>query len=288
MKPASVLIVVDVQNDFVSGSLAVMNGPARQDGSEVYNLEKTFKIFEILSFQIMQLATHVFLLAKPPQVIGPINHMLQSIPFQQVFYTKDWHPANHISFIENVFLRPFHNSSNIQDPSKARARDTVVFRGKNGEPTEQILWPRHCVKNTWGAAIDYRLNIAPGSIQIEKGTDPDVDSYSGFMDNNRQTLTDLKNHIDQVGATDVYVCGLVHEVCVGATSFDSLRLGYRTILVQDATRGFSLAGIENTNRKIMEEHGVITMTSHVEGMVKGVDRRPELGMYLAVNLRNKQ
>ena len=35
LKPRSALIVVDVQNDFISGSLAVINCPAAQNGEEV-------------------------------------------------------------------------------------------------------------------------------------------------------------------------------------------------------------------------------------------------------------
>ena len=35
VRPVSALIVVDVQNDFISGSLAISNCPAKHDGEEV-------------------------------------------------------------------------------------------------------------------------------------------------------------------------------------------------------------------------------------------------------------
>ena len=35
VKPKSALVVVDVQNDFISGSLAIKNCPAGQNGEEV-------------------------------------------------------------------------------------------------------------------------------------------------------------------------------------------------------------------------------------------------------------
>ncbi len=35
VRPISALLVIDVQNDFISGSLAITNCPAGQDGEEV-------------------------------------------------------------------------------------------------------------------------------------------------------------------------------------------------------------------------------------------------------------
>ena len=35
VKPKSALVIVDVQNDFISGSLAIINCPAKQDGEDV-------------------------------------------------------------------------------------------------------------------------------------------------------------------------------------------------------------------------------------------------------------
>ena len=35
VRPVSAIIVVDVQNDFISGSLAISNCPAGQNGEEV-------------------------------------------------------------------------------------------------------------------------------------------------------------------------------------------------------------------------------------------------------------
>lgn len=45
----------------------------------------------------------------------------------------------------------------------AKLFDTVIF----ADPyLEQILWPKHCVMNTWGAELHKDLVIAPGSIQV--------------------------------------------------------------------------------------------------------------------------
>lgn len=45
----------------------------------------------------------------------------------------------------------------ILDPSKASVYDTVVFEGP--PMTEQTLWPRHCVQDTWGAELHKDLKV---------------------------------------------------------------------------------------------------------------------------------
>ncbi|KAI8437291.1 hypothetical protein MSG28_011663 [Choristoneura fumiferana] len=47
------------------------------------------------------------------QVVEPINRLLESIPFDSVFYSLDWHPPDHVSFIDNVHMRELHPSSPV-------------------------------------------------------------------------------------------------------------------------------------------------------------------------------
>ena len=63
-----------------------------------------------------------------------------------VFFTRDWHPKNHVSF-------------------KA-----------SGGP-----WPPHCVQNTSGARFHPSLAIPPDAEVIDKGTLQAEDAYSGFQ-----------------------------------------------------------------------------------------------------------
>ncbi len=46
----------------------------------------------------------------------------------------------------------------IQDANQAKASDTVVFAGP--PMTEQVLWPRHCVQNSWGAEFHKDLKVS--------------------------------------------------------------------------------------------------------------------------------
>ncbi len=48
-----------------------------------------------------------------------------------------------------------------------------------------------------------------------KGGNPEVDSYSAFFDNNKMGKTVLEEMIRKDGCTDLYVCGIATDVCVG-------------------------------------------------------------------------
>ncbi|GJQ73440.1 hypothetical protein Trydic_g13801 [Trypoxylus dichotomus] len=245
-RPISTFLIVDVQNDFISGTLSISNCPARQNGVEV---------------------------------VEPINRLLESVEFDAVIYSLDWHPNNHISFINNVHLREIDPSSPLT-AKDARMFDTVVFKGS--PPTKQILWPRHCVQNTWGSELHKDLIIVNNAIKIYKGNNPEVDSYSVFCDNKMMSGTTLSGQLRQKNATDIYICGLAYDVCVGATAMDALTIGYRTVVVDDCCRGVDLLEIEKTKNSILKNNGIIVNSNQVKAMVEGRDRRPELGYKLAI------
>ena len=52
-------------------------------------------------------------------------------------------------------------------------------------------------------------------MHIQKGTNPDIDSYSAFWDNKKLAKTDLVQELHKRAVTDIYVCGLAYDVCVG-------------------------------------------------------------------------
>lgn len=75
------------------------------------------------------------------------------------------------------------------------------------------------------------------------------------------------------------------EYCLGATAVDALAIGYRTILLDDCSRGVDLLEIEKTKNTVVNNNGVIVNSSQVKAMVEGRDRRPELGYKLALELK---
>ena len=74
------MIVVDVQNDFIDGTLALNKCPAREEAIEV---------------------------------VPVINDLINHVPFDLIVYTMDWHPADHISFFDNLGLRKLSEKSPV-------------------------------------------------------------------------------------------------------------------------------------------------------------------------------
>lgn len=71
---------------------------------------------------------------------------------------------------------------------------------------------------------------------------------------------------------------------LGATAVDALAIGYRTILLDDCSRGVDLLEIEKTKNTVIKNNGVVINSDQVKAMVEGRDRRPELGYKLAMEL----
>jgi len=92
-------------------------------------------------------------------------------------------------------------------------------------------WPPHCIQNTWGAQFHPNLNIPPQTIIISKATEPDREAYSGFEG------TNLKDSLKIRGVKRVFIGGLATDYCVKETVMDALKIGFETILLEDASRG---------------------------------------------------
>lgn len=59
------------------------------------------------------------------------------------------------------------------------------------------------------------LQVVDGAIHINKGTNSEIDSYSAFWDNKKLSQTKLVGELTKRKVTDVYICGLAYDVCVG-------------------------------------------------------------------------
>lgn len=153
------------------------------------------------------------------QVI-PLANQLMPL-FHTVVATQDWHPANHGSFAAN---HPWRKPGQVID--------------LHGLP--QVLWPIHCVQNTFGADLVDELDKSRITNVFRKGTDPEIDSYSGFYDNGHRKSTGLAEWLREQGINTVYVLGLATDYCVKFTALDALHEGFKTFLVTDASRGVNL------------------------------------------------
>jgi len=140
-------------------------------------------------------------------------------------------------------------------------------------------------QESWGAELHKDLKVHPKARVIHKGTNPDVDSYSAFFDNQKLSKTSLEDIIKKEDVTDIYVCGIATDVCVASTAFHGIEQGFRTILVEDASRGIKEDDITKAFEKIREQHGAVVNSKEVKAMVQGKDRRPELGYKMALLCR---
>lgn len=163
--------------------------------------------------------------------------------FDLVVATQDWHPANHKSF---AAMHPWR-----------RPGDVIELNG-----LEQILWPIHCVQGSFGAEFVRELRTGAFEKVFVKGTDPEIDSYSGFFDNGHRKATGLGDYLKEKGVEEVYIVGLALDVCVKFTVLDALELGFKTYLVKDGSRGVNLKPDDSDRAVIeMKEKGAIIVTA---------------------------
>lgn len=129
--------------------------------------------------------------------------------FKLIIFTQDWHPEDHCSFQE---------------------------------------WPKHCIQNSKGAEIHPDIsfkNIKGEYIFVKKGIKKDIENYSPFVEFQKNGLLSVlrMNHVEEV-----FICGLAGDYCVKETVNDSLKNGFITNLVIDAT-----AFINNKDKDLILE-----------------------------------
>lgn len=176
------LIVVDVQNDFVPGGALAVS-----EGDRVV----------------------------------PVANRLMPY-FDLVAATKDWHPADHLSFASQ------HSGRGVGD--------VIDLEG-----LQQVLWPDHCIQATTGAELVGQLDAAGINRVFQKGTNRTIDSYSGFFDNGHRQATGLGDFLREREVAEVFIMGLATDYCVKFTALDAAQLGFRTNLILDGCRGVDLS-----------------------------------------------
>ena len=154
-------------------------------------------------------------------VVGPINAIQRR--FRHVALTQDWHPADHVSFADN-------------HPGRAPFESVALAYGP------QVLWPRHCVQGSPGAAFAPDLATDRAGLVIRKGLDPRVDSYSAFLEADRSTRTGLAGALAERGITRIVLCGLATDFCVAWSALDAREAGFDAWVVEDAVRGIDVDG----------------------------------------------
>lgn len=171
------------------------------------------------------------------QIVPLVNELSEK--FDLVVATQDWHPPNHKSFASShAGKKPF---------------EKIMLGG-----LEQVLWPDHCIQGTSGAAFHPDLRLDHVEAIFRKGMDPEIDSYSGFYDNGHKKSTGLTGYLKDRAVNTIYVCGLAGDYCVYYTAKDSMTAGFKTFLIEDATRAINHHDFENVKKEIRIRGGEVT------------------------------
>lgn len=162
------------------------------------------------------------------EVVPVINELAQRFP--HVVLTQDWHPAGHQSFASShPGTQPF---------------DTITLTYG-----AQVLWPDHCIQDTAGAAFHGDLKIPHAELVLRKGYHRDIDSYSAFFENDRETPTGLTAYLRERGFTRVFVAGLAFDFCVRYSAEDARRMGFAARVIEDACRSIDMEGSAAATRE---------------------------------------
>jgi nicotinamidase/pyrazinamidase len=168
-------------------------------------------------------------------IIQPINAAMDK--FDIVVLTQDWHPTDHKSFASShANKEPF---------------DTVVM-----SYGDQVLWPDHCIQGSVGAGFHPDLNQTRADVIIRKGSNPAVDSYSAFYENDKVTPTGLHGYLKNREVTKLTLVGLATDFCVAFSALDAEKLGYAVTVRLDMARGIDSDGSLNAALDKMSKAGV--------------------------------
>jgi nicotinamidase/pyrazinamidase len=154
-------------------------------------------------------------------VVPVINQL--ATRFHNAVLTQDWHPHDHSSFAS-------------QHPGSASFSSVSMPYG------EQTLWPDHCVQHSAGAQFHADLRVASAQLVIRKGFRRDIDSYSAFFENDRNTPTGLAGYLRERQLSRLTLVGLATDFCVAYSAIDAARLGFEVTVILQACRAINLNG----------------------------------------------
>lgn len=164
--------------------------------------------------------------------------------FDLVVATLDWHPADHLSFA-------------------SQHAGLAVYDNFQLDGLPQTAWPDHCVQGTFGAELVAELNTDEIDFRIYKGTDPRIDSYSGFYDNGHRKATGLTEFLRSEKVDELFLMGLATDYCVLFSALDAVREGFVTNIIRDGCRGVGIRPNDISDAwKTMSSAGIRLVESH--------------------------
>jgi nicotinamidase/pyrazinamidase len=183
------------------------------------------------------------------QILQPVHQLMESFFFKHYVATQDWHPPGHISFASS---HPGHQPF-----------DEISLYGH-----PQTLWPDHCVQGSSGARLQPDLPWDRVAAIVRKGTDPKVDSYSGFRNNwnadGERPPTGLGGFLKERGLHTVVIAGLARDVCVRFSAVDAVEAGFDTYLLWDLCRPVDKESDDAVRQELSDKGVKIIESSQLE------------------------
>ena len=169
------------------------------------------------------------------EIVPYINK--EMVKYDCVVLTQDWHPKGHSSFATS------HEGKNPLELIKMPYGD-------------QVLWPDHCIQGSKGAEFHPDLNIEQANAIIRKGSNPFIDSYSAFFENDRKTPTGLDGYLKSLEIEKINLVGLATDFCVNYSAQDAANLGYKVSVLEKMCRAIDLKGSLAAAKSEMQNCGV--------------------------------
>ncbi|KAI6187510.1 Isochorismatase domain-containing protein [Aphelenchoides besseyi] len=204
------------------------------------------------------------------KIVRTINHMRSSlivVDFQNDFV--DGSLAIKASSIMNVYLHRLTEMTLIEPNCR------------------QVLYPSHCVENSWGADLNASVRRVDGAKYVRKGTDIYVDAYSGFADNNGKIKSDLENILRDDRINTLFICGLALDICVASTARDASKLKFFTCVIRDCCKGLSEEQIKRTCSELRSRNVPYVETHEVDQFLEN-RKIPWLWICQMVGLAKRQ
>jgi nicotinamidase-related amidase len=131
-RSSAALLLIDLQNDFIEGSLAIRSCPSGHEALDVIPVVRYRSVGRplITSWKFLVARLVVYSLVGVGSlccVYRQVNKLRAHEYWRKVVWTLDSHPEDHCSFITNVGKHPFHEKSPIK-PEQAKMFDTVILQ----------------------------------------------------------------------------------------------------------------------------------------------------------------
>jgi len=151
--------------------------------------------------------------------LSPKRSALIVVDMQNDFCMKDG--ALYIKGAEEIFD---NTRKAIEEARRSNVKVIFTQDWHEEDDPEFDIWPKHCIKGTWGSEIIEILGSSEEDHKIKKRR------YSAFFG------TDLDLFLREDGIEDLVICGVSANICVLHTAGDASMRGYNVSILKDCVK----------------------------------------------------